>query len=169
MNTEHPNAEVAIPSIWRRGPVTRNPYHFNAFRIAGVPVDLTERSWVTELISQKRQFMAASPGSHVIEDTTVSESDVNQAELVLSDPRRRFLEELLTHSQPRTALQPLQSLDAMLAEAVREPADKSDAPSPNILVLGRIVCSIWLHQHPPDTAFGSAETCPICPWGGRAI
>ena len=169
MNTEQPNAEVAIPSLWRRGPITRNPYHFNAFRVTGVPVDLTERSWVTELISQKRQFMTAAPGSHVIEDAAVSESDVNQAELVLSDPRRRLLEELLTHSPPMTTMQPLRSLDGLLAKAIREPIDESGATNPNILVLGRIVCSMWLHENPLDTAFGSAETCPICPWGGRAI
>jgi len=124
---------------------------------------------VAELISQKRHYMSASPGVHAIRSVPVSESDVNQAELVLGDPRRRLIEEMLTHAPVRASSGLLLDLDSRLAEAMRHPTGQSGIPVPNILVLGRKVCSIWLHDHAPHTAFGTAEVLPIRPWGGRTL
>lgn len=169
MNDSPNKPEKAVPAVWRRESVTRNPYHFNAFRVAGVPVDLTERSWVAELIGQRRHLMAASPGVHAINGVPVSESDVNQAELILGDPRRRLIEELLTQAPAPADPRPLLDLDARLEEAMRPPSGESGIPGPNLLVLGRKVCSIWLHDHAPHTAFGANELLPVRPWGGRAV
>lgn len=99
---------------WCRTPVNQNPYRASAFRIAGVPREVTRRRTVAQLIAQTRQIVRTDPSAHLVEGVPVTEAEVNAAEAVLLDPERRIVEELLAHAAERLPMERLRELTAEL-------------------------------------------------------
>lgn len=84
-------------NLWRRSPIDTNPYRRTAFRVARLPREMMDRSAVVESVAQVRQLQELDPEAHRLDGTVVGASLLNEAELILLDPRKRLLEEFLEH------------------------------------------------------------------------
>lgn len=155
-------------NLWRQGPLNRNPYRATAFRLTRVPREVVDRSMVVELVGQTRQTSHADPSAHTVDGHPVSESDLNQAELVVLDPQRRLLEELLEH--------PLDGVGAdRFSDLAREAARlmAGDPTAPLGWTGGKALaewttefgCRFLAQAEPSDPTFGSAELDLVPPWG----
>jgi len=155
-------------NVWRRGPLSRNPYYHTAFRLARVPRETTDRTLIVELVSQTRQLAEAVPDAHSIRGKPVADSEINRAELVLLDPRQRILEELLEHPESLPAASPWEALGREALEMMEAGGStplKLTNPKPFARWIsqcyGRSLCA------PADAGllFGAAELELPPPWG----
>jgi GTP1/Obg family GTP-binding protein len=96
-------------SLWRRGPLDKNPYLRNAFRVARVPREVTRHRVLVQLIDETKR-VARDPEAHRIAGQPVTETEINAAEQVLLDARQRIAEELLAHAAERPPLEELRKL-----------------------------------------------------------
>jgi hypothetical protein len=154
-------------SVWRRGPVTTNPYHRTAFAVARVPREVVRHKTVVALLGQARQVVRADPQAHVLPGGPVSEPEINAAERVLLDAPRRLAEELLVHAAEAP---PLEAVRRLLAE-VTEALAGDDEPAPGgreglRCLLGPLVVEFLAAAPPSEPSFGALETESIPPFGG---
>jgi len=155
-------------NIWRRGPLSKNPYHHTAFRVVRVPREATDRALVVELVGQIRQLVEADPEAHQINGQKVSENDLNQAELTLLDPRRRLIEELLEHPAETPRNKRLEDLSQQLVAQLAGEEGQSLAWTNRQSLADWVAefCRRYLAQVPPvDPTFGAAELDLVPPWG----
>lgn len=155
-------------NLWRRQPLTENPYYATAFRVARVPRETDRHRTIVQLIRQVRQIIKAEPGAHVIRGVPVSEAAVNAAEQILSEPHQRILEELLTHATERL---PLARVRKLAAEAAQAMASEPGGPLPvkNLRALdswARAAFAQFLDDAPAqDPSLGALELDLIPPFG----
>lgn len=138
-------------NIWRRRPLTENPYVRNAFRVTRVPRELLKRRTIVQLIGQTRRVVCSDPTEHAILGAPVTAEELNQAEAIVLDPAQRILEELLAH--PAESL-PLDRV-AKLAEAARQ----AGAPAEGTVQLAAGVA-------PPALADELQRCCLVAPSAG---
>ena len=159
-------------SIWRRGPLDKNPYYRTAFRVARVPRDTLDRAMIVELVSQTRQLAEFSPEAVAIQGQPVSENELNQAEITLLDPKRRILEELLEHPVKLLGsdLHAPLNQDAKRLMAVEEASHL--APTNSQVFVSWILEECFpagCSSSSTGCSFGGAELNLPPPWGGGGI
>jgi len=89
--------------IWNIESITINPYHKTAFKIARVSREIENHRAMVQLIGQTKRIIKHDPKSHQVNNQPVNESQINKAESILLNPKKRIIEELLFHateSQP---------------------------------------------------------------------
>ena len=104
---------------WRRGPLAKNPYARNAFRVARVPREIVRRRTIVQLMGQTKRVVSADPRLHTIKGEPVTEAEINAAEQILLDPKQRIVEELLVHATERPKLERVHKLAQQIAEAMK--------------------------------------------------
>jgi hypothetical protein len=155
-------------NIWRRGPLTQNPYLRTAFRVARVPREITRRRTLVRLVNQTRHVVSIDPQAHTIRGAPVTMTKLNAAEQILLDPPQRILEELLEHAAEAP---PLEQVRKLAAEATRALAEDglTSAPVTNLRGL-----QLWAHSLAqqflesvpgPDPSFGALELDIVPPFG----
>lgn len=158
-------------NVWRRGSLTQNPYARTAFRVARVPREVVRHRTVVELIVQTRQLVGADPKAHTIGGRPVDLAEINAAEQVLLDPRKRILEELLEHATERPPLQRVRKLAREAAEAMASDGGGRLAVT-NLSGLepwvGRLVRQFLDGLPAPDPSFGALEMDVPPPFGDPA-
>lgn len=155
-------------NIWRRGPLGRNPYHYTAFRVTRVPREAADRALVVELVGQIRQFVEADPDAHRINGQKVSENDLNQAELILLDPQRRLVEELLEHPAEVPGNDRIEDLIRQVVAHLGTQEGQTLAWTNRQALAAWLkeFCRRYLAQAPAaDPTFGAAELDLVPPWG----
>ena len=105
-------------SVWRRGPLTENPYVRTPFRVARVPREVVARRSVVQLISQTRRMVATDATAHTIRGEPVTPEKLNAAESVLLSPEQRIVEELLVHATEAPPTKRIRELGRQAAEAM---------------------------------------------------
>jgi hypothetical protein len=112
-------------SIWRRAPLTQNPYKRTAFRVARVACEITRRRNIVALIGQTRRLIATDPASHVIDGQPVLMTELGLAEQILLDPQKRIAEELLEHAAEKLPFERITELIAEADEMLAEPGSEN--------------------------------------------
>jgi hypothetical protein len=100
-------------NLWRRRPLSENPYDWTAFQIVGISPDVVGRRAINAAVANARKVLQALPGQRRIAGKAVDQADLTAASQILTDPGKRILEELLEHhpEEPQSAeLQRFQSL-----------------------------------------------------------
>src|SRR5262245_29141706 len=105
-------------NIWRRGPLTRNPYARTAFRVARAPRDTVRHRTIVQLIGRTRRIVTTNAQMHLVCGQPVSEAELNAAADILLKPQERILEELLEHAAERPRFEQAQKLARRAAEAI---------------------------------------------------
>jgi len=156
-------------SLWRRGPLDRNPYVRNAFRVARVPREVTRHRILVQLIEETKR-VARDPEAHRITGQPVTDTEINAAEQMLLDARQRIAEELLAHAAERPPLDEVR-------KRAREAAKLLAGEEPGKLVLENVralegaftaLVREFLAAGPgPDPSFGALELNLPPPFGGR--
>jgi hypothetical protein len=135
--------------------------------LARVPGDVTDPTLVAEIISQTRELMEADPSAHKVMGETVRASDVNQAELILLDPVKRSLEELIEPAAPSDNLDAISELQRE-ASAMLEP-EPGEIRLTNPALFARWFGQVWaearLDESISDGALGVSELEIVAPWG----
>jgi hypothetical protein len=155
-------------NVWRRKLISQNPYLRNAFRVAMMPREATERVRIAEYLGEARDIVSADAQAHRIGGTAVTPEEINQAEAVLMAPEERILEELLVHSTEALSLDRLRQLDGRAAEAM---TPRSEAVSVGIrpealTVLLHDLVSMSTEQLPKSEPWlGALETGLTAPFG----
>lgn len=155
-------------SLWRRGPLDRNPYVRNAFRVARAPREVTRHRILVQLIDETKR-VARDPEAHRIAGQPVTETEINAAEQILLDARQRIGEELLAHAAERPPLDEVR-------KRAREAAKLLAGGEPGKLVLKDLrglestftaLVREFLAAGPgPDPSFGALELNLPPPFGG---
>jgi DNA-binding transcriptional ArsR family regulator len=115
-------------NVWRRGPLTRNPYHETAFKTLGLPPEAT-RAEIDQRAGERQAAVAAVPDRYRLGERFLTAADVTQARAVLLDPTRRLIEELLEHT---TEILPREELERALAR-LPVPDWTAESPGPHSL------------------------------------
>jgi hypothetical protein len=156
-------------NIWRRGPLTENPYVRPAFRVVKAPREAMRRPTLARLIQQAKQVASSTPSARSIKGRPVTPEEVNAAEAILLKPELRILEELLMHSTEVPSVKRLRELSRKATEAIRGSAAQS--PSPDTQALGHLMKDFMIHHidhtTPADPLFGAAELNPPPPFGSQ--
>jgi hypothetical protein len=100
-------------NLWRRRPLTENPYDWTAFQIVDLSPDVVGRRAINATVANARKVLQALPGQRRIAGKAIDQADLTAASQILTDPNKRLIEELLEHhpEEPQTAeLQRFQSI-----------------------------------------------------------
>jgi hypothetical protein len=153
--------------LWRRGSLRRNPYYETAFRLARVPSEVTDPALVAEIISQTRQLMEADPAAHKVLGETVGASAVNQAELILLDPVKRSLEEIIEPAEPSGDPDTMSGLQREAAALLEPKPGPVRLTNPALFArwFGQVWAEARLGESVSDGALGVSELEIIAPWG----
>lgn len=103
-------------NIWRRGPLNRNPYYRTAFRVAGVSRETVRHRTIVQRISQTRRVVRTDPQQHTVNNEPVTDAEINAAEQILLDPKKRILEELIHHAAEKPPIDRLRRLAQEVAK-----------------------------------------------------
>lgn len=103
-----------MTNIWKKGPLTINPYYETAFQALGITRDVTSRAEIGQKIEERRQAVVMMPGFYKLGKRALTEPDVTNAGQIMSDPTRRILEELLEHKPERLQVDEIERLQARL-------------------------------------------------------
>jgi hypothetical protein len=138
-----------MTNIWKKGPLTINPYYETAFRVLGITRDVTSRAEIGQRIEERRQAVAMMPGFYNVGERPLTGSDITAAGQILSDPTRRILEELLEHRPESLPVDEVERVRARLAMP-----DWPDGPLPlrHLAFLLRVVQEMaqdYLENLPP--------------------
>lgn len=155
-------------NVWRRGPLSKNPYARTAFRVARVAREVVRPRTLVQYIGRTRKIVSTDASAHVISGTPVTEAELNAAVAVLQNPTQRVLEELLEHATERLPLERLHKLDRGLAEAMSV-QDAERLRDKNLEAFQswskNLVRQFLDSAHTPSPSFGAFETEPIPPFG----
>lgn len=156
-------------SIWRREPLTENPYLRTAFRIAKAPREAIRRLTLARLIQQAKQVAVNTPEARSIMGRPVTPEDVNAAEGILLKPEQRILEELLVHSTEGQSQKRLRKLAQQTTAAIRGPMEDPTPPDHQglRLLMRDLVAQQVAHAAQVDPFFGVAELDLIPPFGAK--
>lgn len=156
------------PNAWRRGSLATNPYYRTAFRVAGVPREIADYATVAQLIGRTRRKVQRDASQHTIRGEEVSEADINNARLILTDPAQRAAEELLHHAEETPPLERVRRLARELAQAMSDAADQP-LPVTNLGALApwaRSLALEYLAAAPAaDPCLGAGELEIVPPFG----
>jgi hypothetical protein len=103
-----------MTNIWRRGPLTTNPYYETAFQALGILCDVTSLLEIGQKVEQRRQVVQNMPGYYSFGERSLTGPDITRAHQVMSDPTRRILEELLEHRPEQLEVEEIERLQARL-------------------------------------------------------
>ena len=155
-------------SVWRRGPVTKNPYLRTAFRVLKASREVTGTTTLVRLISQAENIAATNPRARSIRGEPVTLEEISSAQTTILDPEKRILEELLVHATERPSTKRLKQLARMAAEAM---AEDEEAP-PRITNwkalrpwLDDLMRQCLADATPAEPIFGAMELAPVPPLG----
>ncbi len=95
-------------NVWRRGSLLENPYYRTAFQVARVPPEVEKHATLVKLVGMTRRLIQSDPQAHAIQGRPVTEAELNEADHVLGDVRRRIAEELLEHPTEQMSLETIQ-------------------------------------------------------------
>ena len=159
-----------MANVWRRGPITQNPYVRTAFRITRVSRETARRAAVVQRIGQTKRMVETIPGAHKIAGEPVVLADVIAAEQLLLDPAQRVPEELLHHAAEKPPTDYARRLAQQAADAMRAEtgtnADESAVAAAAGIALARYVVGQFLGAGDgPDLAFGALELTIEPPFG----
>ena len=151
---------------WRRGPLTRNPYHRTPFRVARVPREITRRRTMLQLINQTENLLGKG---HDIDNEPVSQAELNAMTQILLDARQRIVAELLEHATEKPPLERVRKLAREVAMAMTPEPEVAPLPITNLRVLdlwAQHLAHQFLDQMPmPDPSFGATELMLVPPFG----
>lgn len=116
-----------MKNIWKKGPLTTNPYYETAFQALGITRDVTARSEIAQKIEERRQAVAHVPGYYRLGKRALTQADVAKASQILLNPTERILEELLEH-QPETPQ--TEALERFKSRLPPMPPDWPESPPP---------------------------------------
>jgi hypothetical protein len=155
-------------NVWRRGSLLHNPYLRNAFRVARVPRETTQRRTVVQVIAQTKRVVSTSGQAHAIAGVPVSSAELISAATILERGPERIAEELLHHSTERASHARLRALADEAGRALA--GDGEDFWSPTALPCLRPwlkeLAGRYLDQVPGlDPSFGAQELALISPLG----
>lgn len=152
---------------WRRGPVTTNPYARTAFRVAGVSRDVVRHRSLVQRLAETRNVIHSDPAAHVIGCRPVTPEEINAAEEVLLDPKRRVTEELFHHAREELAVAPLRELIRRCEETVASDARSLEQGRCAALKsLATHLQGLYLEQAGgADPFLGALETGLVPPFG----
>lgn len=154
-------------NLWRRGSLTRNPYHRTAFAVAQVPREVVRHSILVKLLGQTRRIVNADPQAHTIQGEPVTGAEINAAEQILLDPRQRIVEELLVHATEKPPLEQVRQLAREVAEAMSVGSEA--VPVTNIAAfegLAQYLVARFLAGAPSaELSFGALELDLVPPFG----
>jgi hypothetical protein len=103
-----------MTNIWRKGPLTTNPYYETAFQALGIARDVTSRATIGQKVEERRQAVAMMPGFYTLGERPLTEPDIADAAQIMSDPTRRILEELLEHKPESLQVDEIERIRARL-------------------------------------------------------
>lgn len=155
-------------NLWRRGPLSQNPYLRNAFRVTRVPRESTNRRTIVQLSGQTRRIISTNPTAHQIAGTPVTLADFNAASQVLQDARARIAEELLHHAAEKAPLDRVRALAQRAARTLAGDAQGFWSPTDLALLRPWLAALVrrFLDETPAiDPAFGAQELDLVSPLG----
>ncbi|MFO1432354.1 MAG: hypothetical protein U1F76_19790 [Candidatus Competibacteraceae bacterium] len=117
-------------NIWKKGPLTTNPYYETAFQALGITRDVTARAEIDQKVGERRQAVTHVPGYYRLGKRALTPADVTTARQILFDPTRRMLEELLEH-QPESL--PVEALERFRSRLPMPPDWPETLPPPQHL------------------------------------
>jgi hypothetical protein len=150
-------------NIWRRGPLSRNPYSRTAFRVTRVPRETARHKTVVQIIGQTRKVVGNSQ-EHTIAGKPVTVVELNEAQQIILDPQQRIIEELLEHPTEKLHLERVRKLAREIAESMSGPASATSGAGARYWA--RNIVAQFLDAAPgPDPSFGALEMSVIPPFG----
>jgi hypothetical protein len=155
-------------SIWRRGPLSNNPYLRTAFRVARVTRETTRRRTIASMIAQTRNLLKRDPTAHAIAGRPVTQEELNSAEKTLLNAEQRIAEELLHHQTEQYPVDRLRKCLERCTEAMG--GQQAAAPSaPNLRGLEPWILQLLERFHKSvesgDGSFGALELTIPSPFG----
>lgn len=155
--------------IWRHGNITNNPYQRTAFRVTRVPREVTRRRTIAHLIMQTKRMVKADPRSHIVEGKPVTLAEINKAEAVVLDVRKRILEEMMAHGREIPPLQRLEELTRKALDMIQyeRKAESKDLVNHKALrVVLQDLIQLYLNDvQAPEPCFGALELTLFPPFG----
>ena len=146
--------------IWSgSGELARNPYHYNAFRVARVSREVVRSALVAQIVHETQQEVDA--GVHSIGGTPVTAEELNDAQQLLGTASGRLTAELLEHANERL---PLDGLRELLREAAAQAPEAADLPRPDVWAL-ECIRRFLSEIERPDACFGATELEIVPPFG----
>ena len=156
-------------NVWRRGPLTENPYERTAFGVAQIPREVVRYRTLVQMIGQTKRLTSVNAKLHVLHGRPVTEAEINAAAQVLLDPKRRILEELLCHATERPSQNRCRNLAQEASAALSGPSSEPLTVS-NLRGLESwvedIVGDFFKARPSPDPSFGALELEIVPPFGG---
>ena len=155
-------------NIWKKGPLTTNPYYETAFQALGITRDVTARAEIEQKVGERRQAVAHVPGYYRLGKRALTQADVAKARQTLLDPTQRILEELLEH-QPESP--PIEALERFKSRLPKPPPDWPETPPPPqhlqfLLLAVREYAREYLDNLPPvEVPAFPVDLRPIPPFG----
>ena len=138
-----------MTNIWKKGPLTTNPYYETAFQAVGITREVTRQAEIRQRVEERRQAVRNVPGFFTMGDRPLAETDLTNAGQILADPTRRILEELLEHHPEHFPVEELERIRGKL----KMPDWPEQPPSPRHLkFLLRVVQEMvldYLQNLPP--------------------
>jgi hypothetical protein len=155
-----------MTNIWKKGPITLNPYYETAFQSLGITRDVVSRREIGQKIEERRQAVRNVPDFYMLGERVLTETDITNAGQILSKPTRRILEELLEHKPERLQVDEIERLHARL-----KTPDWPEKPPPprHLKFLLRVIQELavgFLENLPPvDVPPFPIDVKPIPPFG----
>jgi len=103
-----------MTNIWKKGPLTTNPYYETAFKALGITRDVTSLAEIGQKVEERRQAVGSVPGFYTLGERELTQEDITNARQILFNPTRRILEELLEHKPERLQVDEIERLQAWL-------------------------------------------------------
>ncbi len=155
-----------MTNIWKKGPLTTNPYYETAFQTLGITRDVTSRAEIRQRVEERRQAVRAVPGFYTLGERALAETDVTRASQILSEPTRRILEELLEHKPERLQVDEIERL----RDKLKMPDWSEELPAPRHLkfllrVVQELVLEYLKNLPPVENPPFPVDVNPIPPFG----
>jgi hypothetical protein len=127
-----------------------------------------QHSKIVKLIGRTKRIVNTMPQEHTIDGKQVTLTEVNTAEEILLDTKKRIMEELLEHAAEKPPLERVQKLAMEIADAMA--IEKTGRLSITDLTAlqawaGDIVQNFLENVPGPDPSFGALELGVIPPFG----
>lgn len=154
-----------MANIWKKGPLSVNPYHENAFQVLGLTRDVTSRADIDQRVGERREAVRNMPGHHRLGGRDLTLADVTRARRTLLDPTSRILEGLLEHRPEVPEVEEIERIEK------RSPAPEVPAASSphnlRFLLLGRRELAFELLENlaPVEVPAFPVDLTPIPPFG----
>lgn len=157
-----------MTNIWRDGrDLETNPYHETAFKAAGVTRDASPEDIERSIQGRLKIIKRMGLGYLVLKNRSLDNTDIARArQILLGNPTRRILEELLEHQSEPLPVERLVALQTRLEQLISgEPPPGLDAQQFAYDCVRALALDVLEQMPVQDTPPFPIDTTPIPPFG----